>query len=157
MNDACAYRDSDAAAARRRRQADRRPKVVARDVDVFYGEKQALKSVSLDIPERAVTALIGPSGCGKSTFLRCINRMNDTIEGCRVTGSITLDGNDIYDPVARRGRAARPRRHGLPEAEPVSRSRSSRTSPTARASTALSRSKAELEEIVISSLKRASL
>lgn len=70
----------------------------ARDVCVFYGEKQALFDVSLDVPEKAVTSLIGPSGCGKTTFLRCINRMNDTIEGCRVTGKITLDGEDIYDP-----------------------------------------------------------
>ncbi|MCB1496692.1 MAG: phosphate ABC transporter ATP-binding protein [Bauldia sp.] len=73
-------------------------KVAARNVDVFYGDKQAIKDVSVDIPERSVTAFIGPSGCGKSTFLRCINRMNDTIDGCRVTGEITLDGLDIHDP-----------------------------------------------------------
>ena len=72
-------------------------KLSARDVNVFYGEKQALKSVNVGIPERSVMAFIGPSGCGKSTFLRCINRMNDTIAGCRVTGKITLDGEDIYD------------------------------------------------------------
>ncbi|MBM3585796.1 MAG: phosphate ABC transporter ATP-binding protein [Alphaproteobacteria bacterium] len=71
-------------------------KVAARGVDVFYGAKQALVAVDLDIAEHQVTALIGPSGCGKSTFLRCLNRMNDTIEGCRVTGSITLDGQDLY-------------------------------------------------------------
>ncbi|MDP2412042.1 MAG: phosphate ABC transporter ATP-binding protein PstB [Pseudolabrys sp.] len=75
-----------------------KPKVIARDVNVYYGEKQALKSVNLDVPERAVTALIGPSGCGKSTFLRCINRMNDTIPICRVTGKIEIDERDIYDP-----------------------------------------------------------
>ncbi len=75
-----------------------KPKVVARDVNVYYGEKHALKSVDLDVPERAVTALIGPSGCGKSTFLRCINRMNDTISIARVTGKIEIDGQDIYDP-----------------------------------------------------------
>jgi phosphate transport system ATP-binding protein len=74
------------------------PKVVARNVNVYYGEKHALKDVSVDIPSRAVTAFIGPSGCGKSTFLRCINRMNDTISVCRVTGNITVDGQDIYDP-----------------------------------------------------------
>ncbi len=68
-----------------------------RDVAVFYGEKQALKDVDLDIRENEITALIGPSGCGKSTFLRCLNRMNDIIEGCRVTGEILLDGKDIYD------------------------------------------------------------
>jgi phosphate transport system ATP-binding protein len=73
-------------------------KVVARDVNVYYGEKRALFDVSLDIPERSVTALIGPSGCGKSTFLRCINRMNDTIPVARVTGKIALDGRDIYSP-----------------------------------------------------------
>jgi phosphate transport system ATP-binding protein len=75
-----------------------RSKMVARGVDVYYGRKQALKSVALEIPENQVIALIGPSGCGKSTFLRCLNRMNDTIVGCRVTGDIRLDGQDIYDP-----------------------------------------------------------
>ena len=74
------------------------PKVQARQVNVFYGAKQALFDVSLDIPDRAVTSFIGPSGCGKSTFLRCINRMNDTIDSCRVTGDIRLDGKDIYAP-----------------------------------------------------------
>jgi phosphate transport system ATP-binding protein len=72
--------------------------VRARDVVVHYGTKQALFGVSIDIPKRAVTAFIGPSGCGKSTFLRCINRMNDTILGCKVTGKIELEGADIYDP-----------------------------------------------------------
>jgi phosphate transport system ATP-binding protein len=73
-------------------------KVSAEKVCVFYGEKQALFDVSIDIPERAVTAFIGPSGCGKSTFLRCINRMNDTIDIARVAGKIVLDGRDIYEP-----------------------------------------------------------
>ena len=72
------------------------PKIAARGVDVFYGEKQALTSVDLDIPSNHVTSLIGPSGCGKSTFLRCLNRMNDVIEGCRVEGQITIDNVDIY-------------------------------------------------------------
>ena len=72
-------------------------KVVARDCNVYYGDKHALKSVSVDIRDRGVTAFIGPSGCGKSTFLRCINRMNDTIPGCRVTGKISIDREDIYD------------------------------------------------------------
>lgn len=67
-------------------------------VNVFYGEKQALFGVDLVIRKKQVTALIGPSGCGKSTFLRCLNRMNDTIDSCRVEGSITLDGENIYDP-----------------------------------------------------------
>jgi phosphate transport system ATP-binding protein len=78
--------------------AVQRPKVIARGVDVFYGEKQAIFDLSIDIPEKAVTAFIGPSGCGKSTFLRCINRMNDTIPICRVTGRIEIDGEDINDP-----------------------------------------------------------
>ncbi|GGE30307.1 phosphate import ATP-binding protein PstB [Agaricicola taiwanensis] len=73
-------------------------KIVARDVNVFYGEKHALKDVSIDIPERSVTAFIGPSGCGKSTFLRCLNRMNDTISIAKVTGKIEINGQDIYDP-----------------------------------------------------------
>ncbi len=72
--------------------------MVARDVCVFYGDKQALNNVDLDINKFEVTSLIGPSGCGKSTFLRCLNRMNDTIDICRVTGTITLDGEDIYTP-----------------------------------------------------------
>jgi phosphate transport system ATP-binding protein len=72
-------------------------KVKATDVNVHYGAKHALKSVTLDILDREVTALIGPSGCGKSTFLRCINRMNDTVDGCVVGGKIELDGSDIYD------------------------------------------------------------
>ncbi|MGF1611740.1 MAG: phosphate ABC transporter ATP-binding protein PstB [Kiloniellales bacterium] len=72
-------------------------KVQARDVNVYYGEAHALKHVDLDIPRNRVTSLIGPSGCGKSTFLRCMNRMNDVIEGCRVTGSITIDNQDIND------------------------------------------------------------
>ena len=70
-------------------------KVTARDVCVFYGKKQALFNVNLDVVQHRVTALIGPSGCGKSTFLRCINRMNDTIDGCRVQGEVRLDGVDV--------------------------------------------------------------
>jgi phosphate transport system ATP-binding protein len=72
------------------------PKVTTRSLDVFYGDKQALFGVDLDISENQVTALIGPSGCGKSTFLRCLNRMNDVIDGCRVEGKVTLDGEDVY-------------------------------------------------------------
>jgi phosphate transport system ATP-binding protein len=68
-----------------------------RDVDVYYGEKQAIKKLSIDIGKNQVLAMIGPSGCGKSTFLRCLNRMNDTIVGARVEGSILLDGKDIHD------------------------------------------------------------
>ncbi len=73
------------------------PKMSARGVNVFYGEKCAIDNVSIDIDAGVVTAFIGPSGCGKSTFLRTLNRMNDTIAGCRVTGEIRLDGEDIYD------------------------------------------------------------
>ena len=67
-------------------------------VSVYYAEKRALYDVDLDVRKNQVTALIGPSGCGKSTFLRCLNRMNDTISIARVTGKITLDGDDVYDP-----------------------------------------------------------
>ena len=74
-----------------------RIKMKTRNVNVHYADKHALRDVSLDIGEREVTALIGPSGCGKSTFLRCLNRMNDTIDICRVTGQLELDGQDIYD------------------------------------------------------------
>src|SRR5215813_4809266 len=75
--------------------ARRTPKVVVEHLNFYYGEKQALLDVSLLVPQNCVTALIGPSGCGKSTFLRCINRMNDLIDGTRVEGAILLDGNDI--------------------------------------------------------------
>ena len=74
------------------------PKMSAQGVSVFYGDKQAVKNVSIDVDMDKVTAFIGPSGCGKSTFLRTFNRMNDTIAGARVEGEITLDGEDIYAP-----------------------------------------------------------
>lgn len=73
------------------------PRLSARKVDVFYGQKQAIFNVDLDIAVNKVTALIGPSGCGKSTFIRCLNRMNDTIDNCEVKGKILLDGHDIYN------------------------------------------------------------
>ena len=73
------------------------PRMVCRKVNVFYGDKQAIRDVTVDIAHNEVLAMIGPSGCGKSTFIRCLNRMNDTIEGCRVTGEIVLDGVNIYD------------------------------------------------------------
>ena len=72
------------------------PGLIAENVNVYYGDTQALRDVSIDIYSKQITALIGPSGCGKTTFLRCLNRMNDVIDGCRVTGNITLDGKDIY-------------------------------------------------------------
>jgi len=71
-------------------------KLVAEDLDVYYGDDHALKGVSMEIPEKSVTALIGPSGCGKSTYLRCLNRMNDRIGAARIDGSVTLDGDEIY-------------------------------------------------------------
>jgi len=84
------------------------PVLIAENVDVYYGDNHAIRDVTLEIGTQKVVALIGPSGCGKSTFLRCLNRMNDTIESARVTGRITLDGQDIYshevDPVALRAR-----------------------------------------------------
>jgi phosphate transport system ATP-binding protein len=73
------------------------PRMICRNVNVYYGDKQAIKDVSLDIGRNEVLAMIGPSGCGKSTFIRCLNRMNDTIEGCRVTGDIIMDDQNIYD------------------------------------------------------------
>jgi phosphate transport system ATP-binding protein len=72
------------------------PKMTARNVNIFYGQKQAIDEVSIDIATEHVTAFIGPSGCGKSTFLRALNRMNDTIASCRVDGEIELDGQNIY-------------------------------------------------------------
>lgn len=78
--------------------AEKSTKITSEDVCVYYGEKQALFGIDLEIPENSVTSLIGPSGCGKSTYLRCINRMNDVIDICRVTGTIKIDGKDIYDP-----------------------------------------------------------
>lgn len=74
------------------------PQIIAEKLDVYYGEKQALFGIDIEIYANQVTSLIGPSGCGKSTFLRCINRMNDVIPGAAVKGTMTIDGQDIYDP-----------------------------------------------------------
>jgi len=74
------------------------PRMTCRDVAVFYGEKQAIRHINIDVGCNEVLAMIGPSGCGKSTLLRCLNRMNDTVPGCRVEGEIRLDGENIYDP-----------------------------------------------------------
>jgi phosphate transport system ATP-binding protein len=97
MND---HKNGNAAVAVRKKTVGNpfveRPRMTCRHVDVFYGEQQAIFDVSLDIGENEVIALIGPSGCGKSTFLRCLNRMNDTIDICRVNGKIELDAVDIY-------------------------------------------------------------
>ena len=131
-------------------------KMTARDVCVFYGEKQALFDVSLNIRDRSVTALIGPSGCGKSTFLRCLNRMNDTIEGCRVTGTIELDGVNIYssrvDPVQLRARVGMV--FQKPNPFPKSIYENVAYGPRIHG---LASSKTDLDEIVINSLKKAGL
>jgi phosphate transport system ATP-binding protein len=79
-------------------QLDSPVKMAVRGLTVRYGDTPALHDVTMDVPERRVTALIGPSGCGKSTFLRCFNRMNDTIRGARITGAVTLDNENIYGP-----------------------------------------------------------
>jgi phosphate transport system ATP-binding protein len=77
--------------------AERNLRISARDVNIYYGEKHAIKNLSINIPDKAVSAFIGPSGCGKSTFLRAVNRMNDTIPGCRITGEVRMDDKNIYD------------------------------------------------------------
>jgi phosphate transport system ATP-binding protein len=131
-------------------------KIVNRDVSVWYGDKQALHDVSLDIPDRAVTALIGPSGCGKSTFLRCINRMNDTIPTARVTGTIEIDGQDIYDRsldvVQLRARVGMVFQKPNPFAKSIYENVA--YGPRIHG---LARNKAELDAIVERSLKRAAL
>jgi phosphate transport system ATP-binding protein len=76
---------------------ERPTRISARKVNIYYGDKHAIKDLSIEIPDRAVSAFIGPSGCGKSTFLRSVNRMNDTIDGCRLTGEVRLDDKNIYD------------------------------------------------------------
>ena len=132
------------------------PKIVAKNVDVYYGDKHALKDVSVDITERAVTAFIGPSGCGKSTFLRCINRMNDTIPIAKVTGEITIDKDDIYDPsldvVQLRARVGMV--FQKPNPFPKSIFENVAYGPRIHG---LAKSKDELESIVHESLKRAGL
>ncbi|HLT45868.1 MAG TPA: phosphate ABC transporter ATP-binding protein PstB [Rubricoccaceae bacterium] len=89
------------------RTATAQPKIQIEDVSFFYGDKQVLKGISMDVPAHQVTAFIGPSGCGKSTLLRCLNRMNELIPGTRLTGRIRIDGQDVYggaDPVMVRRR-----------------------------------------------------
>ena len=131
-------------------------KITARKVQVFYGDKHALKDVDVDILDRTVTAFIGPSGCGKSTFLRCINRMNDTIEGCRVEGRIALDGEDIYDrrvdPVQLRARVGMV--FQKPNPFPKSIYENVAYGPRIHG---LARSRTELDEIVETALRGAAL
>jgi phosphate transport system ATP-binding protein len=131
-------------------------KIAARKVQVFYGDSHAIKDVDIDIADRTVTAFIGPSGCGKSTFLRCLNRMNDTIPACRVEGDILLDGEDIYDkrvdPVQLRARVGMV--FQKPNPFPKSIYENVAYGPKIHG---LARNKAELDEIVESSLRRAAL
>jgi phosphate transport system ATP-binding protein len=132
------------------------PKIAAKNVNVFYGTKQALFDVSVDIPEKAVTAFIGPSGCGKSTFLRCINRMNDTIPICRVKGDIEIDNRNIYDSsidvVELRARVGMV--FQKPNPFPKSIYENIAYGPRIHG---LARSKTDLDEIVETSLKKAGL
>ncbi|WP_242914073.1 MULTISPECIES: phosphate ABC transporter ATP-binding protein PstB [Brevundimonas] len=131
-------------------------KIAAKEVKVFYGEKQALHGVSLDIPDKAVTALIGPSGCGKSTFLRTLNRMNDTVPGARVEGRIEMDGVNIndkkIDPVLLRAQVGMV--FQKPNPFPKSIFENVAYGPKIHG---LASSKSELEDIVQSALKRAGL
>ena len=132
------------------------PKISAHDVNVYYGAKQAIDGVSIDIDKGLVTAFIGPSGCGKSTFLRTLNRMNDTIPGARVEGQIRLDGEDIYgasmDPVQLRARVGMV----FQKPNPFPKSIYENVAYGARIH-GLSGNKTELDEIVEKSLRRAGL
>jgi phosphate transport system ATP-binding protein len=131
-------------------------KMTASNVDIFYGDKQAIKNVSIDVPMEHVTAFIGPSGCGKSTFLRTLNRMNDTIASARVAGDIRLDGEDIYSPAmdvvqlrARVGMVFQ-----KPNPFPKSIYENVAYGPRIHG---LANSKAEMDQIVEQSLRRAGL
>ena len=132
------------------------PRMTCRNVDVWYGAKQAIKDVSLDIGKNEVVSMIGPSGCGKSTFLRCLNRMNDTIDGCRVSGSIQLDGQDIYDkgldPVPLRAQVGMV--FQKPNPFPKSIYENVAYGPRIHG---LTNNKAELDELVETSLRKAGL
>ena len=131
-------------------------KIEARNIDIFYDDKQAVYDLSIDIPDRAVSAFIGPSGCGKSTFLRAINRMNDTIASARLSGLIEIDGENIYDPsldpVLLRARVGMV--FQKPNPFPKSIYENVAYGPRIHG---LASSRAELDEIVFSSLKRAGL
>ncbi len=131
-------------------------KITARDVQVHYGDKHAIKDVSVELLDKTVTAFIGPSGCGKSTFLRCLNRMNDTIDICRVSGRIALDGEDIYDkrvdPVQLRAKVGMV--FQKPNPFPKSIYDNVAYGPRIHG---LARNRAELDEIVEKSLRGAAL
>lgn len=132
------------------------PKMRTRHVDVFYGEKQAIFDVNLDIGRNEVISMIGPSGCGKSTFLRCLNRMNDTIPSCRVTGDMSLEGEDLYgeglDPVLLRARVGMV----FQKPNPFAKSIFDNVAYGPRIH-GLASNRAELDDIVVSSLKKAGL
>lgn len=132
------------------------PRISCRGVDVYYGDKHAIHDVTLDIGKNAVIAMIGPSGCGKSTFLRCLNRMNDTIEGCRVSGEIIMDGADVNGPdidvVPLRAQVGMV----FQKPNPFPKSIWENVAFGARIH-GLAHTKAELEEIVVTSLQRAGL
>ncbi len=132
------------------------PKMCARNVDVFYGDNQAIYDVSLDIGNNEVIAMIGPSGCGKSTFLRCLNRMNDSIPSCRVSGDMSLDGEDLYstslDPVLLRARVGMV----FQKPNPFAKSIYDNVAYGPRIH-GLASNRAELDDIVISSLQKAGL
>ena len=132
------------------------PRMTCRNVNVYYGDNYAIKNVSLDIGREQVLAMIGPSGCGKSTFLRALNRMNDTIDGCRMTGEIKLDGQDIYD----KGMDVVPLRAQVgmvfQKPNPFPKSIFDNIAYGVRIH-GLAASKSEIEGIVESSLKRAGL
>ena len=97
-------------------------KFLIKNLDLYYGDFQALQQVNLAIQKNEITAFIGPSGCGKSTLLKSLNRMNDLIEGCRITGEVYLDGEDIYGDMDVNS-LRKTRRHGVSETEPVSHER----------------------------------
>ena len=132
------------------------PRIVCREVNVYYGDKQAIKNASIDIANNEVIAMIGPSGCGKSTFLRCLNRMNDTIDSCRVSGTISLDGDDInasgLDVVLLRAKVGMV--FQKPNPFPKSIRENVAYGPRIHG---LAASKSDLEEIVETSLKRAGI
>lgn len=132
------------------------PRMTCRNINVFYGEKQAILDISLDVGANEVIAMIGPSGCGKSTFLRCLNRMNDTVDSCRVEGDIKMNGNDIYhknmDVVLLRARVGMV--FQKPNPFPKSIYDNIAYGPRIHG---LTRNKVELDEIVESSLNKAGL
>ncbi len=146
----------DQSASRDTMQMSDEIKISARDVNVHYGDTHAIKDVDVDVLDKMVTAFIGPSGCGKSTFLRCINRMNDTIDVARVDGTITLDGEDIYardvDPVQLRAKVGMV--FQKPNPFPKSIYDNVAYGPRIHG---MARNKADLDEIVEKSLRRAAL